>query len=257
MFDYRHKVQQIMRDLAFLESTKFLSEEHRLETKKFRSRVEELFGKYRNSPFGNLIGGNLAKAAYEQGMDAALSADRDVSNVVKQQDLKNAYTCTRSCWKRDRGTYCRPWFGPNPHEDYGQFTQEELSEMNRKSSEGGQRKNESAYVSSLNASIQRLRLNLHEAEQMLPKPTSSGMLLLTEVQMQKIQGPSVFCQLQDGEVNNEIQEERQRAISAETKPTRIPPFSQSRSPQHEAMCRVLEAGIPPPYGIKCVYNYKN
>jgi hypothetical protein len=117
-------------------------------------------------------------------------------------------------------------------------------------SEDSQGRESSDYVKALNEAVQGGRLSLYRLENLLPKPRSSGLLMLTNNDYIKIKGPSRACG--DGSV---------AASAAPVNPAatkvRVAPYSASRNPQHEMMCRNLaDPRIPPPFGIKCVFNYK-
>jgi hypothetical protein len=117
-------------------------------------------------------------------------------------------------------------------------------------SKDSQGRESSAYVKALNESIQGARLSLYRLENLLPKPSSSGMLMLTNNDYAKINGPSRACG--SGAVSASTAQ-----ATAAPKKVRVAPYSASRNPQHEMMCRTLDdPRIPPPPGVKCVFNYK-
>lgn len=186
---------------------------------------------------------------FVQGAQRLNANDRaEMAALVRRLDtVKSRYKSqfTDAMWEEMKGEYERGFALARQLES--QAPAANAYACTSKDSEG---RESSAYVTALNRSITGARLSLYRLENLLPKPRSSGMLMLTSNDYAKINGPSRACG--SGSVSASTAQ-----VIAAPKKVRVAPYSASRNPQHEMMCRNLaDPAIPPPFGIKCVFNYK-
>lgn len=230
LFDRRDDFMYLGLSIGYLENTKFLKEKEKQSLVELQNRVTTIKQKYKSQPM-NEMWMNFYDSKYQEGANQAKSAD-----VKIELDLNNRNTVD--------GTPALP-------DPYSCTTHS----RNRKT---GEKSNyHSFYVSNVNGNFKSARKNLHSLENYLPKPKNSGMMMLTQADLDKIEGESVFCIPGEGAVNPDVSREAEAKVKAQNVKTRIPPFSESRKPQHEMVCQTLDdPRIPPPFGAKCVYNYK-
>jgi hypothetical protein len=112
----------------------------------------------------------------------------------------------------------------------------------------------SDYVDKLNLAFNRLKLNVYRLEKQLPEPESTGMLMLTACDLEKIHGPDIKCI--PPKKAEKTTESPQKSACDQRK--RVAPYSKSGDPMHDSVCQMLDQGVPPPFndGDKCLYNYE-
>jgi len=225
LFDRRNDFMALGSGMGFLENTLFLGESEQQSVEDLQNRIATLKEKYNSEP-SNAMWQNFYQSQYERGLAQAQSTDRGIERALNDTDtidgspaLPDPYSCTT------------------------------FSSTNGYSS---------TYVGTVNDKLRSSRQALYRLEYYLPKPKNSGIPMLTQADHYRINGPSVFCVPQDGSVNPAIAREAAAIERANNVKKRIPPYSESGTPQHEMLCRTLnDPGIPPPFGAKCVFNYED
>lgn len=216
-FDLRNEFFSLNSNLGFLTTTKHLEIEQQQEVKNLQERYEKLKSKYQTPATEKIW--NLAQN---------MIADGQKNAVVTDQQLKNRANSQYS----DGYAFIHAY----------QCT----------SSRGGVESSE--YVNKLNEAIKGMRKSLFILEKRLPEGKDSGALMMTNEQWKKVDGSEILCKIFE---NGKVIDQQPVVLVEKVEKTRIPPFSVSKNPQHEMMCRNLsDPRIPPPPPIKCVFNYK-
>jgi hypothetical protein len=225
LFERKEDFSSLGVGIGYLENTKFLKEKEKQSVKQLQDRMTALKQKYKSQPMDEMWQ-QIYDITYKNGAEQAKTADVIVEAKLnaRDTDFRDPYTCT-------------------------------TLQLNNKT--GVKSNYHSHYVQSVNDYIVAARKDLYFLENYLPKPKNSGIMMLTEADHYKINGESVFCIPLDGSPNPAIAKETEAIEKVKNAKKRIPPYSESRKPQHEIICQSLyDPGIPPPFGAKCVFNYK-
>ena len=203
--------------MGFLSTTKNLELEQQQEFKKFQDSYEKLKSKYKSAAMDNIW--SLSEDKITDGQKQAALYDQQLSNKFNAQYASGSgFIHAYQC------TYSKG--------------NADLSE----------------YVSKLNEVIRGVRHSLFVLEKRLPEKTNSGGLMMTNEQWSKVDGNTILCKKFE---NGKLIEQTPIAVIEKVEKTRIPPYSVSKNPQHEMMCRNLsDPRIPPPPPIKCAFNYQ-
>jgi hypothetical protein len=229
LFDRRNDFMSLGQSIGYLENTKFLKEREQQSLKDLQNKVASIKQKYKSETMDEMWK-NFYDLKYQEAAERVKVTDRKI-----EMDLNNRDTTDGSPFLSD---------------PYSCTTFQE----NRKT---GEKNYDSTYVLNININIKSARKNIHSLENYLSKPKNSGMMMLTQADYYKIEGESVFCIPRDGSTNPAVAKEAAARENAINVKKRIPPYSQSRTPQHEMVCQSLDdSRIPPPFGAKCLFNYK-
>jgi Skp family chaperone for outer membrane proteins len=202
---------------GFLTGTTYLEPEQQQDLKKLQAQLESLKNKYKSPAMD--MGWKLETDRFAEGQRSAASADKQVKNDFNSQ-YSNEYRFIHAY-------QCTKVSG----RDYS-----------------------SGYVIKLNEAFNGIRRALFVLEKRLPEKTNSGALMMTNQQWKDVDGADILCKKFE---NGKVVDQQQKPIVSKIEKVRIPPYSSSKNPADETMCRNLnDPRIPAPPGVKCIFNYK-
>jgi len=243
----------VQNGLGVLENLQQLNESNRSELEAMKKRLENIKKKYKSEAFDGMWESTMN--AYGSGKQDAIRLDENTQRNIKRgkQDAESngdAYDPTF-----DDVYICHRQRGAGSNRNYTEYKY-----GNHTYNLGDGWTLSSDYVDKINSARGDLSLSLYRLEKLLPAKLNSGLLMMTQSDIYREQAPTIYCSLPGGKENPTIARDKASTAAVQAKANlemkRIPPYSESKTNQHEMVCRTLDPIVPPPFGAKCVYNYK-
>ena len=243
---------KIQNGLGILENLQQLNGPNRSELEAMKKRLENIKKKYKSEAFDGMWESTIN--AYDSGKQDAIQLDEKTQRNIKRgkQDAESngdAYDPTF-----DDVYICHRQSGVRGSND----TEYKYGSRTYRIGDGWTFSSD--YVDKINSARGNLSLSLYRLEKLLPAKLNSGLLMMTQSDIYREQAPTIYCSLPGGKENPTIARDKASTAAAQAKADlekkRIPPYSESKTNQHEMICRTLDPIVPPPFGAKCVYHYK-
>ena len=246
---------KVQNGLGVLENLQQLNGPNRSELEAMKKRLENIKKKYKSQAFDGMWESTMH--AYISGKEDAIRLDEDKQRDIQRQKrdaesngdaydptFDDVYICHRQSGARgSKDTEYKEY-------KYGSYTYR-IGDGWTFSSD---------YVDKINSARGNLSLSLYRLEKLLPAKLNSGMLMMTQSDVYREQAPTIYCTLPGGKENPMIARDKASTAAVQAKADlekkRIPPYSESKTNQHEMVCATLDPIVPPPFGAKCVYRYK-